>query len=64
MLAAVHIDDSRVAVWLAGVVDETSCVALHRRVHHVKVIDAEHVASDALMTPTVISFTFPVYSTA
>ena len=47
--AAVHVDDARVAVWLTRVVDETSCVALHRCVHHVKVVNAEHVAADALM---------------
>lgn len=49
VLAAVHVDDARVAVWLAGVVDETGRVALHRRVHHIEVVDAEHVAADALM---------------
>lgn len=48
VLTAVHVDDARVAVRLTGVVDETSCVALHCRVHHVKVIDAEHVAANAL----------------
>lgn len=48
VLAAVYVDDTRVAVWLAGVVDEASGVALHRCVHHVKVIDAEHVATDPL----------------
>lgn len=49
VLAAVHVDDAGVAVGLAGVVDETGCVALHRRIHHVKVIYAEHVAADTLM---------------
>lgn len=49
VLAAVHVDDTGVAVRLAWVVDETSCVALHRRVHHIEVVDAEHVAADALM---------------
>lgn len=49
VLSAVHIDDTRVAVRLTGVVDETCCVALHRGVHHVKVINAEHVATDALV---------------
>lgn len=49
VLAAIHVDDARVAVGLAGVVDETSCIALHGSVHHVEVIDAEHVASNALM---------------
>ena len=49
VLAAVHVDDARVAVGLARVVDEASRVALHGRVHHVEVVDAEHVAADALM---------------
>lgn len=48
VLAAVHVDDARVAVRLARVVDEPSGVALHRGVHHVEVVDAEHVAADAL----------------
>lgn len=48
VLAAVHVDDARVAVGLAGVVDETGRVALHGRVHHVEVVDTEHVAADAL----------------
>lgn len=49
VLAAVHIDDAGVAVGLARVVDETGRVSLHGRVYHVKVVDAEHVAADALM---------------
>lgn len=48
VLATVHINDTRVAVWLTRVVDETSGVALHCCVHHVKVINAEHVATDSL----------------
>lgn len=48
VLAAVHINDTRVAVWLTRVVDEASGVALHRRVHHIKVVNAEHVATDSL----------------
>lgn len=52
VLAAVYINDTRVAVWLTGVVDEASGVALHRCVHHVKVIDAEHVATDPLKETT------------
>lgn len=48
VLAAVHVDDARVAVGLARVVDEAGGVALHRRVHHVKVVNAEHVATDSL----------------
>lgn len=66
VLSAIHIDDTRVAVWLAGMVDETCCIALHRGVHHVKVIDVEHVASDALVesdnTELVVSFTMTQHS--
>lgn len=58
VLAAVHIDDPRVAVWLTGVVDEASGVALHRCVHHVKVIDAEHVATDPLKETATNSFRY------
>lgn len=66
VLAAVHVDDTRVAVRLARVVYETSCVALHRRVHHVEVVDAEHVATDALVegdyrTELVIVFTLTAH---
>lgn len=66
VLAAVHVDDTRVAVRLAGVVDEASRIALHRRVHHIEVVDAEHVAADALraITDSVIVFTFTGHSTA
>lgn len=49
VLAAVHVDDARVAVRLTRVVDEARLVALHRGVHHVEVVDAEHVAADALV---------------
>lgn len=49
VLAPVHVDDSRVAVWLARVVDEAGGVALHRCIHHVKVVNAEHVTADTLM---------------
>lgn len=52
VLAAVDVNDARVAVRLAGVVDEAGGVALHRRVHHVKVVDAEHVAADPLKETT------------
>lgn len=48
VLLALHVDDARVAVGLAGVVDETGGVAVHCGIHHVKVIDAEHVAPNAL----------------
>lgn len=52
VLAAVYVNDPRVAVGLTGVVDEASGVALHRCVHHVEVIDAEHVAADPLKETT------------
>ena len=48
VLVAVHADDPRVAVGLARVVDEASRVAVHGSVHHLKVVDAEHVAADTL----------------
>lgn len=48
MLPAFHIDHSRVAVRLAGVVDESRCVAMHGCIHHIKVINAEHVTANAL----------------
>lgn len=44
----VHGDDPRVAAGLTGVVDEARGVAVHRGVHHLVVVDAEHVAADAL----------------
>lgn len=49
VFAAIHVDDARIAIRLARVVDETCRVALHCRVHHVKVVDAEHVAANALL---------------
>lgn len=48
MLLAVHSDDPRVAVGLAGVVDEAGCVAVHRGIYHLVVIDAKHVTTDPL----------------
>lgn len=48
VLAAVHVDDARVAVGLARVVDEACGVAVHGGVHHLVVIDAEHVTADPL----------------
>jgi len=48
VLLAVHGDDPRVAVGLARVVDEAGGVAVHRGVHHLVVVDAEHVAADPL----------------
>lgn len=58
VLAAVDINDTRVAVWLTGVVDEAGGVALHRCVHHVKVIDAEHVATDPLKETATNNFRY------
>lgn len=55
VLSAVHVDDAGVAVGLARVVDEAGRVALHRRVHHVKVVDAEHVAADVLAVIILLS---------
>lgn len=55
VLATVHVNDARVAVGLTGVVDETSGVALHRCVHHVEVINAEHVATDSLKATQMVS---------
>lgn len=48
MFLAVHGDDARVAVGFAGMVDEARGVAVHRCVHHLVVIDAEHVTADSL----------------
>lgn len=48
MLLAFDMDDTGVAVGLAGVVDEAGSVAVHGGIHHIKVINAEHVASNAL----------------
>lgn len=48
MLLTLHVDDSRVAVGLAGVVYKARRVPVHRGVHHLEVVDTEHVASNAL----------------
>lgn len=48
MFLAVHGDDARVAVGLAGMVDEACGVAVDRGVDHLVVVDAEHVAADSL----------------
>lgn len=48
MLLAFDVDYAGVAVGLAGVVDEAGGVAMHRGIHHIEVINAEHVASNAL----------------
>lgn len=48
MFLAVHGDDARVAVGLAGMVDEARGVAVHRCVDHLIVVDAKHVTADSL----------------
>lgn len=48
MFLAVHGDDARIAVGLAGVVDEARGVAVHRGVDHLVVVDAKHVTADSL----------------
>lgn len=48
VLLAVHSDDPRVAVRLTRVVDEAGSVAMHCGIHHLVVIDAEHVTADPL----------------
>lgn len=48
VLLAFHVDDPRVTVRLARVIDETCGVSVHGGVHYLKVIDAKHVAADAL----------------
>lgn len=48
MFLAVHGDDARIAVGLAGMVDEARGVAVHRCVHHLIVVDAKHVTADSL----------------
>ena len=48
MFPAFHVDHSRVAVGFTGVVDEPRSIAMHRCVHHIKVINTKHVATDSL----------------
>lgn len=48
VLLALHVDDAGVAVGFAGVVDESRRIAMHGRIHHLKVVNAEHVAANAL----------------
>ena len=48
VLLAIHADDPRVAVGLARVVDEARCVAVHCGVHHLEVVNPEHVTTYAL----------------
>lgn len=53
MFPAFHVDDSRVAVGFTGVVDEPRSVAMHRCVHHIKVINTKHVATNSLQNEKV-----------
>lgn len=48
VLLAVHSDDPGVAVGLTGMVDEAGGVAMHSGIHHLIVIDAEHVTANPL----------------
>lgn len=50
VLAAFHVDNPRVAVWFAGVVDESRCVAVHGCIDHIEVVNAEHVTANTLET--------------
>lgn len=56
VLVAQYVNDLRVAVWLARMVNETSCVAPHRCVHDEMLIDFEHVAANA--PAVVVPFAF------
>lgn len=56
VLPALHVDDSGVAVGLAGVVDEPRSVAVHGGVHNVEVVDTEHVTPNALAVIVLLSF--------
>lgn len=48
VLLPVHVDDTRVAIGLARVVDEAGGVAVHGGIHHFIVVDAEHVTANTL----------------
>lgn len=48
VLLALHVDDSRITVRVAGVIDKPCRVSMHGGVHHVEVVNAKHVAADAL----------------
>lgn len=48
MLLPVDIDDSGVTVRLTGVIDEAGGISVHGGIHDLRVIDSEHVATDAL----------------
>lgn len=48
MFLAINVDDARVAVGLTGVVDEAGRVPMHGGIHHLGVVNAEHVAPNAL----------------
>lgn len=48
MFLAIDVDDPGVAVGLTGVIDEAGRVPMHGGIHHFRVINAEHVATDPL----------------
>lgn len=50
VLLTVNIDHAGVAVGLAGVVNETGCIAVDGGINHLVVIDTKHVAANALST--------------
>lgn len=41
-------EEARVAVGLAGVVDKARRIAVHGGVHHLELIDTEHITPNAL----------------
>lgn len=55
VLLPVNVDDPRVAVGLTGVIDEAGRISVHGGVHHLRVIDPEHVATDALAVIILLS---------
>lgn len=48
VLLTINIDHTGVAVGLAGVVNETGCIAVDGGINHLVVIDTKHVAANAL----------------
>lgn len=55
MLLPVDIDDSGVTVRLTGVIDEAGGISVHGGIHDLRVIDSEHVATDALAVIILLS---------
>lgn len=52
VLPALHVNNPRVTVGLTRVVNEARRIAVHGGVHYIKVINAEHVAANALEEAT------------